>query len=206
MLNYYECWQGRQLGLIDHISIDDEEITKNLKTVILQDKNRPYCRLALLIFRMRLGILCFGTFYFRKRKRPEVLPIFVNDKMVLRPMAGKRLMDVLLDTGSRLTVKTTTNLSDEEYNQLEKLSMDFAYDTFLELKEKQLQKNLKSYNKYMYALKLRTEAAENIGIENIRTSRLLKLEKEKAAIESEFQKGKQVYPDFRLTLLVRLEA
>jgi superfamily II RNA helicase len=115
-------------------------------------------------------------------------------------------MEVFLDTGSRLTVKTTTNLSDEEYNQLEKLSMDFAYDTFLELKEKQLQKNLKSYNKYMYALKLRTEAAENIGIENIRTSRLLKLEKEKAAIESEFQKGKQVYPDFRLTLLVRLEA
>ena len=141
-----------------------------------------------------------------KESDRRVLPIFVNDKMVLRPMAGKRLMEVFLDTGSRLTVKTTTNLSDEEYNQLEKLSMDFAYDTFLELKEKQLQKNLESYNKYIYALKLRTEAAENIGIENIRRSRLSKLEREKATIESEFQKGKQVYPDFRLVLLVRLEA
>jgi ERCC4-related helicase len=207
MLNYYECWQGRQLRLIDHISFDDEDIKKHLNTVILQDKKSPILSVSIANFPNEAGyFMLWELSISEKESDRRVLPIFVNDKMVLRPMAGKRLMEVFLDTGSRLTVKTTTNLSDEEYNQLEKLSMDFAYDTFLELKEKQLQKNLKSYNKYMYALKLRTEAAENIGIENIRTSRLLKLEKEKAAIESEFQKGKQVYPDFRLTLLVRLEA
>ena len=65
--------------------------------------------------------------------------------------------------------------------------------------------NEESYNKYMYALKLRTEAAIHIGIENIRKSRLLKLQKEKQAIEAEFKAGKQVYPDFRLSILVRLE-
>ena len=58
----------------------------------------------------------------------------------------------------------------------------------MELKEKQLQLNQESYNKYMYALKLRMEAAEHIGIENIRRSRLAKLEKEKATIESEHKK------------------
>ena len=207
MLNYYECWQGRQLGLIDHISIDDEEITKHLKTVILQDKKSPILSVSIANFPNEAGyFMLWELSISEKESDRRVLPIFVNDKMVLRPMAGKRLMDVLLDTGSRLTVRTTANLSDEEYNKLERLCMDFAYDTFLELKEKQLQKNLESYNKYMYALKLRTEAAENIGIENIRRSRLSKLEKEKATIESEFQKGKQVYPDFRLVLLVRLEA
>lgn len=207
MLNYYECWQGRQLGLIDHISIDDEEITKHLKTVILQDKKSPILSVSIANFPNEAGyFMLWELSISEKESDRKVLPIFVNDKMVLRPMAGKRLMDVLLDTGSSLTVRTTANLSDEEYNKLEKLCMDFAYDTFLELKEKQLQKNLESYNKYMYALMLRTEAAENIGIENIRRSRLSKLGKEKAAIESEFQKGKQVYPDFRLVLLVRLEA
>ena len=70
----------------------------------------------------------------------------------------------------------------------------------------QLQKNQESYNKYMYALQLRTEAADHIGIENIRKSRLLRLEREKEEIERSFAKGKQVYPDFRLSLLVRLEA
>ena len=72
--------------------------------------------------------------------------------------------------------------------------------------ELQLQKNQESYNKYMYALKLRTEAADHIGIENIRKSRLQRLEKERDEIERSFEKGKQVYPDFRLSLLVRLEA
>ena len=136
----------------------------------------------------------------------RILPIFVNDAGILRPMAGKRLMEVFLDGTSRLTIGSAPNMTAEEYARLEKLSMEFAYDTFMELKEKQLQLNQESYNKYMYALQLRTEAAQHIGIENIRRGRFAKLEKEKAAIEAEHKKGAQVYPDFRLMLAVRLEA
>ena len=58
----------------------------------------------------------------------------------------------------------------------------------------------------MYALQLRTEAADHIGVENIRKSRLLRLKKEREEIEKSYVAGKQVYPDFRLSLLVRLEA
>ena len=86
------------------------------------------------------------------------------------------------------------------------MCMDFAYDTFVELKDKQIQTKKESYNKYMYALQLRTEAAEHIGIENIRRSRLAKLEREKAAIEAEYKKGSQVFPDFRMMIMIRLEA
>lgn len=121
-------------------------------------------------------------------------------------MAGKRIMDVFLDDTSRLTVGAASNITDEDYQQLEKLSMDFAYDTFVELREKQIQLNQESYNKYMCALKLREEAAGHIGIENIRCSRLAKLARKKASIEAEYKKGSQIYPDFRLMILVRLEA
>ena len=58
----------------------------------------------------------------------------------------------------------------------------------------------------MYALQLRTEAAAHIGIENIRRSRLQKLEKEKESIVKDYKKGTQIYPDFKLVLLVKLEA
>ena len=84
--------------------------------------------------------------------------------------------------------------------------MDFSYNAFVELREKQIQRSEESYNKYMYALRLREEAAGHIGIENIRRSRLAKLAREKASIEAEYKKGSQVYPDFRLMILVRLEA
>ena len=76
--------------------------------------------------------------------------------------------------------------------------------TFVELKEKQMQQNEESFKKYMYALELRQEAAEHIGIENIRRSRLQKLQKEKANIEAQHRKGSQVYPDFRLIMMARL--
>ena len=127
-------------------------------------------------------------------------------KFILRPMAGKRLMDVFLDGNSKLTVTSAPNISEEEYKKLEAMCRDFAYDTFVELKDKQIQTKKESYNKYMYALQLRTEAAEHIGIENIRRSRLAKLEREKSAIEAEYKKGSQVYPDFRMMIMIRLEA
>ncbi|MPN45680.1 hypothetical protein SDC9_193249 [bioreactor metagenome] len=58
----------------------------------------------------------------------------------------------------------------------------------------------------MYALKLRIEAAQQIAIENIRKSRIVRLQREKQTIEANYKDGQQVYPDFRLVTLVRLEA
>ena len=102
--------------------------------------------------------------------------------------------------------QTILHSPDSEYQRLEKLSSEYAYDTFLELKNRQLKRNKESYDKYMYALKLRMEATEHIGIDNIRHSRMLRLEKEKRTVEERYRKGQQVYPEFRLCLLVRLEA
>ena len=125
---------------------------------------------------------------------------------MLRPMAGKRLMDVFLAPNSRLTVSSVPNIDSETYVRLEKMAVEFAFDTFVEMKDKRIQKNQESYNKYMYALQLRTEAAEHIGIENIRASRLRKLAQEKANIEEAHKAGSQIYPDFKLAILIRLEA
>ena len=115
-------------------------------------------------------------------------------------------MDVFLDANSQLTVRNVPNISDETYERLRNMSLEFAHESFVELKEKKLQANQESYNKYTYALQLRMEAARQIGIENIRRSRLRKLEKEKEELETAFATGKKILPDFRLALLARLEA
>ena len=85
-------------------------------------------------------------------------------------------------------------------------SMIAAYDKFIELRDKQLKRNEETYKKYMYALNLRMEAVEHIGIDNIRLSRQKKLAKEKSVIEERYKRGKQLYPDFKLMMLIRLEA
>jgi len=207
MLAYYENWQGRDIQLIDRIGINDEEIIQHLRTEIMQDKTSQLMSVGIKNFPNEAGYFMLWELSISEEESGKrIIPIFVNENFLLRPMAGKRIMEVFLDGTSGLTVEAAPNISEAEYQQLEKLSMDFAYDTFVELREKQIQLNQESYNKYMYALKLREEAAGHIGIENIRRSRLAKLAREKASIEAEYKKGSQIYPDFRLMILVRLEA
>lgn len=207
MLTYYESWQGRNLHLIDQVGINDEEIIKHLRANIIQDKTSQLLSVSIKDFPNESGYFMLWELSISDDESGKrILPIFVNENHVLRPMAGKRLMDVLLDANSVLTVGTVPNISVENYQKFEKLSMDFAYETFVELKEKQTKLNQERYNKYMYALKLRMDAAELIGIKNIRRSRLVKLQIEKNSIEADYKKGSQVYPDFRLMILVRLEA
>lgn len=207
MLTYYECWQGHDPRLIDRISIADEEITQHLKAELVQDRTAPLMAIQIDNFPNEEGyFMLWELSISEKESGKRILPIFVNSAMVLRPMAGKRIMDVFLDGSSKLRVSSAPNVDAEVYSNLEKSCMDFAYDTFVELKEKQMQQNEESFKKYMYALDLRQEAAEHIGIENIRRSRLQKLQKEKVNIEAQHRKGSQVYPDFRLIMMARLEA
>ena len=207
MLTYYECWQGHDPRLIDRISIADEEITQHLKTELVQDRTAPLMSIQIDNFPNEEGyFMLWELSISEKESGKRILPIFVNSAMLLRPMAGKRIMDVFLDGNSKLRVSSAPNVDAEIYSKLEKSCMDFAYDTFVELKEKQMQQNEESFKKYMYALELRQEAAEHIGNENIRRSRLQKLQKEKANIEAQHRKGSQVYPDFRLIMMARLEA
>ncbi len=207
MLAYYESWQGHDLQMIDRISITDEEIIRHLQTDILQDRKSQLMTVGIRNFPNEAGYFMLWELSISNDEDDKrIIPIFVNENFVLRPMAGKRLMEVFLDPNSFLTVSNVPNIDADTYERLEKMAMEFAYDTFVELKDKRIQKNQEKFNKYMYALQLRTEAAEHIGIENIRRSRLLKLSKEKAAIEESHKTGGQIYPDFKLAILVRLEA
>jgi hypothetical protein len=176
-------------------------------TEIVQDRLSPLLSVGIKNFPNEAGYFMLWKLSLTDKDSDQrFIPIFVNENYVLRPMAGKKIMDVFLDEASRLSVRAVPNIAADDYAKLEKMSMDFAYDAFLDLKDKQLRKNKESFEKYMYALKLRTEAAQQIGIENIRKSRIAKLQREKSTIEVNYRKGQQVYPDFRLVALMKLEA
>ena len=207
MLAYYDCWQGRELKLLDRVGITDSEITKHLKIDILQDRSGKLMKVAIESFPNEAGYFMLWKLAVSNDENDQrILPVFINENFVLRPLAGKRLMDVFLDANSRLVVTLTDNISKDVYDRLREMSENFAYESFVELKDKKLQANQESYNKYQYALELRAEAAGQIGIENIRRSRLKKLEREKAELEAAYKAGSEILPDFQLVLLARLEA
>ena len=207
LVAYYESWQGNELKLIDHIAINDNDVIKHLHTDIQQDRKANLLQIGIPNFPNEKGYFMLWELSISNEEDDKrIIPIFINESFILRPMAGKRLMDVFLDANSKLVVNHVANVTDEVYDKLEQMSAEFAYDAFVDLKDKRIHKNQERFNKYQYALQLRTEAASHIGIENIRRSRLLKLQKEKEQIEKDFKNGSHIYPEFKLVLLARLEA
>ena len=195
------------MTLIDRVGINDAKVTQHLSMDIVQDRFSPLLSVGIKNFPNEAGFFMLWELSLTDKDNDQrIIPIFVNENFILRPMAGKKIMNVFLETSSHLSVRNVPNIRPEEYAKLEKMSMDFAFDAFMDLKDKQLLKNKESYDKYMYALKLRTEAAQQIGIENIRKSRIARLQRERDTIEENYRKGQQVYPDFRLVALVKLEA
>ena len=204
---YYAQWKGKSLLLTDQVSITDPEIAQMLKTELLHNRTGSLLSVAIRNFPNEAGYFMLWELMLSDDQNDrKILPVFVNDSFVLRPMAGKRLMDVFLDGNSQLKVQNVSNIDAETYDRLQRMSVNFAFDTFVEMKDQKLRKNQESYDKYRYALQLREEAAEQIGIENIRQSRIKKLENEKTALEEAFREGNRILPEFRLNLLIRLEA
>ena len=207
MLVYYESWKGNDPTIIDRISINDEMITKHLCGSIVQDHTKQVMSVVIRNFPNEAGYFMLWELSVSEDTQDKrIIPIFVNESYVLRPMAGSKIMEVFLDGSSRLDCRMVHNLSEENYQRLQEICMNFAYNTFVELKEKQTKRSTEQYEKYNYALSLRREAAGHIGIENIRRSRIAKLEREEREIEEEHKRSGTVLPDFRLMILIQLEA
>ena len=207
MLVYYESWKGNDPTIIDRISINDEMITKHLCGSIVQDHTKQLMSVVIRNFPNEAGYFMLWELSVSEDTQDKrIIPIFVNESYVLRPMAGSKIMEVFLDGSSRLDCRMVHNLSEENYQRLQEICMNFAYNTFVELKEKQTKRSTEQYEKYNYALSLRREAAGHIGIENIRRSRISKLEREEREIEEEHKRSGNVLPDFRLMILIQLEA
>lgn len=207
LLTYYDAWQGNDLTIIDRVGINDSSITQRLNEEIIQDRFSPLMSVDIKNFPNEAGYFMLWELSLTDDENDRrIIPIFINENFVLRPVAGKRIMQVLLDSTSKLEVQSTPNITSDIYDKLEQMCMEFSYETFTELKEKHLQRIRESHSKYMYALQLRLEAASQIGIENIRNSRIARIEREKKTIEENYKKGQKVCPDFKLVLLVKLEA
>ena len=207
MLVYYESWKGNDPTIIDRISINDEMITKHLCGSIVQDHTKQLMSVVIRNFPNEAGYFMLWELSVSEDTQDKrIIPIFVNESYVLRPMAGSKIMEVFLDGSSRLDCRMVHNLSEENYQRLQEICMNFAYNTFVELKEKQTKRSTEQYEKYNYALSLRREAAGHIGIENIRRSRIAKLEREEREIEEEHKRSGTMLPDFRLMILIQLEA
>ena len=206
MVTYYENSMGNPYMPIEHFSINDVIIVEHLKKEIRQDIESPTLNLSIHDFPNEKGyFMLWQLSVTADTQGQKVLPIFINSNFVLRPMAGPKIWDAVIDTDKVITVSEGEKIDIESWTILENSSQQFAYDTFLSLKTSMEKRNEETHRKYLYAIDLRIEAAHHIGIENIRSSKLKQLGREKAEFQKRFNESKRFCPDFKLVMLVRME-
>ena len=206
MLNYYDAWKGYPPHRLDRININDEEIVRHLNKEFQYDKSETPLGIRIKNFKYETGYyMLWQLTVSDDESTRKIIPVFISEKMVYRPFAGRKITDAILNDTTQLEIIPSEPLSEDVYQQLEEMSLDAAYDTFAEMRDQYLKKAEESHRKYIYALKLREEAAQLIGIENIRQARLARIEKEKQELDASYEKRKSIYPDFRMISLIRLE-
>jgi superfamily II DNA or RNA helicase len=206
MVTYYENYKGNPYLPIENFSINDPVIVGHLNKEIEQDLGGQLLNVSIKDFPNEKGYFMLWRISLTPDSQGQkIIPIFINQDFILRPMAGKKIWEAILDKDRVITVWEGEKIDIKTQNKLRTASQEFAYDTFLTLKAELEKRNEETYRKYLYALNLRIEAAQRIGIENIRKHKLMALSREKAEIEANYQAGKKFCPDFKLVLMVHME-
>ena len=207
LYTYFKHWKGEEVTLLPNISISDDSVKRIMNGDYRQSRNEKILSVAIDDFPNEAGYFMIWNLTVAEGEKAEkMIPVFVNSDFVLRPIAGKRIMDVFLNAASRIHTSVTQPIDGEDFDRLFEVTRDYAYDSFVEIRDKYSAQVEESHNKYAHAWDLRKEAAEHIGIDNIQKARLEKLSEEKEEIEEAYRRDSQIYPELNLLFLARLEA
>jgi hypothetical protein len=202
----FENSMGNPMLPVDSYSITDPAITKHLNKEIAFAVSSPLARLSIKDFPNEAGYFMLWELSVSDEEQSRrFIPVFVNDDCILRPLAGKKIWDAILDEQNTLVVSDSDPLDADIYENLMTISRDYAYDSFVALKDETINRRAEARRKYMYALKLRIEAAERISIENIKRSKLTQLAREKADAERDYAFTNAIFPEFKPVMVVKME-
>jgi len=206
MVMYYENYKGRSYLPIDQLSINDPQIIRHLHQDFTRTKDEAIPVISIENFPNEEGYFSLWEISLADSNQAKrVIPVFITKEMILRPIAGQKIWETILKEEHPIGVNGEFDLKQELFQKIEDMAKEVSYDTFLEMKNAFEKKKEETYRKYLYALELRIDAARNIGIENIRNHKLLKLMREKEEVEKEYQTGLKVFPEFKPLLLIYLE-
>lgn len=206
MVKYYENYKGNPYFSVSNLSINDSQIMKHLNHDIVFNKTDDVLVIDIKDFPNEPGFFSLWEIALSdKAQAKRIIPVFINESYVLRPMAGKKIWDQFISDSSIIKIIKSINIDKKTYYRIHELVSEYAYETFLDMKIEYEKKNNETYKKYLYALDLRIDAANNIGIENIKKHKLTSLFKEKEAIEAKYENDKQICPELKPVFFACLE-
>lgn len=134
----------------------------------------------------------------------RIFPLFINKSGVLRIASANMLWDIFLKDDVSIIFERFEDLSEENYNMIFEKAKNIAFDKFEELKKSYFEKCEKDLNRYKYALKLRREAAERIGLDAVKRYRLKEIEKEENELNQKMRDYEKILPVLNPLFIIEL--
>ncbi len=208
MLSQYKAWKGLDTDSIFdlELSVSDPQIQ-----MLLKDKFVWHQKDGMPVFEVRgvntedgiwsLWCIALGD----GDEDQRMVSMFINDSGVYRPAASKLLWDEMLRDKITLNMYDTETLGDNTYAEILTRAAEITEDTFITMKNQYYSQHEQEFKKRRYALTLRIEAASKIGIENIRVSRIRKLERQLQELQQEYDRKRSICPSLQPMLICKVK-
>ena len=208
MLSQYRAWKDYdQTSLFDlELSVSDPQIQ-----MLLGEKIVWHSKDGIPVFEVKGvntedGIWSLWRIALSDNDEDQrMVSIFVNSDGIYRPAASKLLWDEILREKISLQMCESETLDDEAYNMILARAAELTEDTFIMMKNQYYSQHEQEFQKRRYALTLRIEAAGKIGIENIRSSRIKKLERQLQELQQEYDRQRSICPSLQPMLICRVK-
>jgi superfamily II DNA or RNA helicase len=132
----------------------------------------------------------------------RIIAFFMNEQGIYRPAASKLIWEELLKPESNVEVGDTQEFTLDQFNTLTARAQEMATDAFLQMKASYEQRHEAQYQKQKRALMLRIEAAQRIGIDNIRIARINRLEAQLREATIAYERKQEICPTFTPMLAI----
>lgn len=207
MLVHYQRWnRPDELALPTLEHLNDARFRSLLEQEIHADDREPIMSIRLPGLSNEPGIWSLWELKLtRDEKDRRIFPLFMNRDGVFRPASARRIWDELLLPDREIGLGDRLCLSEELRSRLFEGARETAYDLFLELKSKREQRILEEKNRAFFALQLRKEAVEHIGLDAVRRKRKQELSEEEAKLKIEFAEKETLTPILKPVFLVYVE-
>ena len=203
LLTYKDRSEGKFGNPVLFTSLNDERIQQQLTHRLLQLPDEPVQKVMLSGIPHEAGWFMLWQVAVGPSERDRLsVPIFINKAFVLRPLAGKKLWDAMLADETKITILSAEKFSPDLWRELYQRAEQYAENSFLQLKQDKEARAVEKHRRNLLALSIREQAAERIGIENIRAARLKAISEERRQTEAEYQQEMRIQPEFRLEMLL----
>lgn len=208
MLSQYRAWKDYdQTSLFDlELSVSDPQIQMLLGEKIVWHRKDGIPAFEVKGVNTEDGIWSLWRIALSDDDEDQrMVSIFVNSDGIYRPAASKLLWDEMLREKISLQMCESETLDDEAYNMILARAAELTEDTFIMMKNQYYSQHEQEFQKRRYALTLRIEAAGKIGIENIRSSRIKKLERQLQELQQEYDRQRSICPSLQPMLICRVK-